>query len=109
MSFIIEKGNKFFKDFYRRSLIYIIIAWIFVISIILYVTSFMSLPMSEGQEIMPAPLVGQYELDGNGEMIPFDDLQSIDIGKASSIRVVGHFTQDIPAGHRVFLYMYRVR
>ena len=107
MSFIIEKGNKFFKDFYRRSLIYIIIAWIFVISIILYVTSFMSLPMSEGQEIMPAPLVGQYELDGNGEMIPFDDLQSIDIGKASSIRVVGHFTQDIPAGHRVFLYMYR--
>ncbi|MBQ4300528.1 MAG: histidine kinase, partial [Lachnospiraceae bacterium] len=63
--------------------------------------------MSEGQEIMPAPLVGQYELDGNGEMIPFDNLKSIDIGEASSVRVVGHFTEDIPVGHRVFLYMYR--
>ncbi|MBQ2089319.1 MAG: hypothetical protein II472_03745, partial [Lachnospiraceae bacterium] len=63
--------------------------------------------MSEGREIMPAPLVGQYELDGNGEMIPFDNLKSIDIGEASSVRVVGHFTEDIPVGHRVFLYMYR--
>ena len=107
MGFIREKDNKFFNDFYRRSLIYIIIAWIFVISSILYVASFMSLPMSDGKEIMDAPLVGVYELDGNGEMIPFDNLKSIDIGEASSVRVVGHFTEDIPAGHRVFLYMYR--
>ena len=107
MSFIKERNGSIFKDFYVRSLIYIIIAWIFVISIILYVTSFMSLPMSEGREIMPAPLVGVYELDASGEMVPFDDLKSIDIGDASSVRVIGHFTENIPAGHRVFLYMYR--
>lgn len=99
--------NKIFNNYYARMLIYIVLAWAFVVGSLLLVFVLISSPVDDEDRINDAHFTGTYILGENGEPFPFRDLDEIDVGRAGSIAISGHFTEPVPAGNRAFIYMYR--
>lgn len=95
------------SDFYVRSLIYSILTWIFVVVLISCIVSFVEIPEGEEDELYDASMEGTYVFGDKGEPFPFDDLDEITVGDAKKITLTGHFTEDIPESHRVFLFIYK--